>query len=128
MGRCYVAIENAQYDILGQLLIEAVPSSAERILLYVEYEPGVVGPFLAYEQSGTVRQVMPDTLFDELTRLQGIFGDDVRAFEFFMLGDKFEAKFHYDERMMSDVEVSVREDEVLLRRFGHANVVPAPWK
>ena len=118
-----MAIEHASFDELGNLVVGLTPRAASRILLYVEFEDGVIGPSLFYELDGELRYVeRPDPLFGELRYLQQLFGPDVRAMEFEVRGAKFSADFTYKDQFDKDLDTLDRENAILEKHFGHSDV------
>lgn len=118
-----MTIKQARFDDLGNLVISLTPEGASRLLLYVEFDDGVVGPSLFYELDGELRYVeRPDPLFDELRRLQDLFGPEVRAMEFEILGDNFSTHFTYADQFNENADVLSREEAILKKHFGHADV------
>lgn len=117
-----MAVKDARYEDLGQIVVDIVPSETRWILLYVEFEDGVISPSLFYELNGEVHYVFSDeALTNELIRLQGIFGPDVKAMEFELKGEKFSTRFAYADQFDAEADTSARTDAVLQRCFGHAS-------
>jgi hypothetical protein len=117
-----MVVEDARYDELGSLLVALAPRGATKLVLYVEFDDGVIGPSVFYEHSNTLYYVPePDDLFPELGRLQVLFGPEVRVLEFVVEDGKFHAAFTYEDQFDQFADRGRREDIVLQRLFGHAN-------
>ena len=117
-----MAIKDARYEDLGQIVVDLVPGEARRILLYVEFEDGVISPSLFYELNGEVHYVFSDEpLTNELIRLQDIFGPDVKAMEFELNGDNFSTRFVYADQFDAEADTTARGDAALQKCFGHAS-------
>ena len=118
-----MAVEQARLDNLGQLIVDLIPNDAGKILLYVEFDDGVIGPSLFYTLGSDLRYVeRPDPLFDELRALQHVFGPEVRAMELVLLGSNINSSFTYEEEFDHSADRLSREDLVLKKHFGHADV------
>jgi hypothetical protein len=118
-----VAVEQARFENLGQSVVDLVPNDAGKILLYVEFDDGVIGPSLFYKLDGDLRYVEDvDSLFDELQVLQDLFGPEVRVMEFELEGSKFITAFTYDEEFDDSADTLSRRALVLKRHFGHSEV------
>jgi hypothetical protein len=118
-----MAVEDAKYNDLGQILVELTPSETRRILLYVEFDDAVHTLFLFHEIGGDVYYLFPNgALSDELFRLQGIFGADVKAMEFELRDDRFSAQLVYADKFDARPDGPARLDAVLIRYFGHTLV------
>lgn len=119
-----MAIADVRFDELGNLVVALVPQGAHTVLLYVEFDDGVVGPSLFYKLGGVLRYVerINDLVFAELRRLQLLFGADVRAMEFQIQGENFSTEFTYADQFEYNADVLAREEAVLRKHFGHSNV------
>jgi hypothetical protein len=125
-----MAIKDARFDALGQLVHDHIPEAAQRSLLYVEFvDDGVVSPSLFYELvGGTLHYVeYAPGIDEELFRLQVIFGPDVKTMEFELKGSKFHTRFTYTDQFDLDVDASARRDTVLQKYFGHASAHYPPF-
>ncbi len=118
----------ARYETLGQLAYDRVPDQASKILLYAEFvDDGVISPSLFYElKSGELHYVECDNhIEEELFRLQGIFGRDVKALEFEVElqgeSESFRARFTYTDKFDDTADTASRRDAVLQRCFGHTS-------
>ena len=119
-GTLALAIENIQFDTLGQLVFDSVPVESEKALLYAELEPGVALVSLFYESDGEVHYIDPrDELFDEVENLQDQLGADVRAFEFELVGERFKTAFTYRDQFDDKADDLGRRSVVLMKHFGH---------
>nr|WP_321512454.1 hypothetical protein [uncultured Hyphomonas sp.] len=119
-GTLALAIENIQFDTLGQLVFDSVPVESEKALLYAELEPGVALVSLFYESDGKVHYIDPrDELFDEVENLQDQLGADVRAFEFELVGERFKTAFTYRDQFDDKADDLGRRSVVLMKHFGH---------
>ena len=118
-----MATEDARFEELGQLVCAHVPTRVRRILLYVEFDDGVVAPSLFYDlDSGALHDVISlREITEELFRLQEILGPDVKAMEFEVNGDNFSARFAYADNFDPEGDTEERTDAVLQRVFGHAS-------
>lgn len=118
-----VAVTDARFEDLSGLVLSLTPPEAARLLLYVEFDDGVIGPSLFYELDSELRYVETvDPLFDELARLQSLFGPDVRAMELQISDDSFLTNFTYNDSFNEDSGRLSREDAILAKHYGHANV------
>ena len=127
-----MAVVDANFETLGQLVYDRLPEDVPRILLYVEFVgDGVVSASLFYQTSnGGLYYADPDPEYveddlaidKELFNLQKVFDEDVKALEFEIRGDRFSTRFVYADEFDTDIDRSARTDAALRRCFGHTSV------
>lgn len=118
-----MTIEKVRYEKLGELVLRLVPDGARKVLLYAEFEEGVIAPSLFYERGSELYYIEPDDdLFDELHRLQQLFGSEVKAIEFEVQESKFRTHFTYGDGFDSTSNKSSRTIAILQIHFGSAKV------
>lgn len=130
-----MAVMDARYESLGQLLYNEVGEGALRILLYNEFiDDGVISPGLFYElENGELHYAYCTHEIDtELFHLKEVFDCDVKALELHLElhgGDAaLQVSVTYADKFDDDSDTGARTDRVLQKHFGHTSAHYPPFE
>ena len=122
-----MSVREARFEELAALVLDRVPAKSAKVVLYTEFDDGVLNASLFYElEDGVCYKLSDKELDDKMFLLQKIFDADVGAMEFIIESAAFSAHFSYKGSITDWCIAPERCDAVLKRHFGSVNVIFDP--